>query len=118
MEGKRSEMFYVFGESIRSCALGTHAGYYHQHFKWHNDMNLPYASSRESTVNLPLEIQSGAAGPSSRQALSFCEPAHTTGFANLPLQRSCFLYGHSYKLINSSLQTGNSFLRPLPSMHN
>ena len=69
MEGKRSEMFYVFGESIRSCALGTHAGYYHQHFKWHNDMNLPYASSRESTVNLPLEIQSSAAGPSSRKAL-------------------------------------------------
>ena len=45
-----------------------------------HDMNLPYVSGRESTVNLPLEIQGGALAPSRATTLSFSDQAQTTSY--------------------------------------
>ena len=41
-------------------------------------MNLPSVLGRESTVNLPLEIQGGALAPHTQRRLVFRNPADTT----------------------------------------
>ena len=38
----------------------------------HHDMNLLWVLNRESTVNLPLEIQGGALAPSRTTTITFC----------------------------------------------
>ena len=42
-------------------------------------MNLPSVLGRESTVNLPLEIQGGALAPPHTTTLSFSEPSRYYG---------------------------------------